>query len=59
MFHPNGNIAMVATAFVLQATIIGVRRHRVISPPKSELQPRSISYMMGSYFCCHHNHEQW
>ena len=30
MFHPNGNIAMVAAAFVLPATIIGVRRHRVI-----------------------------
>ena len=43
MCHPNGNIAMVAVAFVLQVTNIGVRRHRVIAPPKSELQPQSVS----------------
>ena len=42
MCHPNGNIAMVAAAFVLPATIIGVRHHRVIAQPKSELQPQSV-----------------
>jgi hypothetical protein len=43
MYHPNGNIAMVVAAFVLPATFIGVRRHRVIAQPKSELKPQSVS----------------
>ena len=41
MFHPNGNIAMVAAVFVLPAIVIGVRRHQRIAPPKGELQPVS------------------
>ncbi|MDP2239221.1 MAG: TRAP transporter fused permease subunit [Burkholderiales bacterium] len=41
MFHPDGNIAIVAAAFTLPATIYGVMRHRRIAPltGAGELQP--------------------
>jgi len=41
MFHPDGNMAMVAAAITLPATIYGVMRHRRIAPltGAGELQP--------------------
>jgi TRAP transporter 4TM/12TM fusion protein len=43
MFHPNDSVAMVAGVFVLPATILAVLRHRVVAPPKGELQPQPAS----------------
>jgi len=41
MFHPDGNMAIVAAAFTLPATIYGVMRHRRIAPltGAGKLQP--------------------
>jgi TRAP transporter 4TM/12TM fusion protein len=41
MFHPDDNMAMVAAAFTLPATIYGVMRHRKIAPltGAGQLQP--------------------
>ena len=43
MFHPDGDVAMVAAALALAATIYGVVRHRRIAPPVGgqQLQPAS------------------
>jgi TRAP transporter 4TM/12TM fusion protein len=39
MFHPDGTVALAMAAIVLPATVYGVKRHRMIAPPKSEPQP--------------------
>jgi TRAP transporter 4TM/12TM fusion protein len=39
MFHPDGTVSLAMAAIVLPATVYGVKRHRMIAPPKSELQP--------------------
>ncbi|MBN1104357.1 MAG: TRAP transporter permease [Deltaproteobacteria bacterium] len=39
MLHPDGNVALAVAVIVLPVTVWGVFRHRVISPPKGELQP--------------------
>jgi len=39
LFHPDGNMAIAAAAFVLPVTIYGVIRHGKIAGPKSGLQP--------------------
>lgn len=42
MLHPDGNVALAMAVFVLPATIIGVRRHRRIAPPKTGLQSQPV-----------------
>jgi len=37
MFHPDGTVSLAMAAIVLPATVYGVKRHRMIAPPKSEL----------------------
>jgi len=39
MFHPDGTVSLAMAAIVLPATVYGVKRHRMIAPPKSEPQP--------------------
>ena len=45
MFHPDGAVSLAMAVIVLPATVYGVRRHRLIAPPKSgsglSLQPAS------------------
>jgi len=43
MFHPDGNMAIVAAAFTLPATIYGVMRHRRIAPLKGGLQSLPVT----------------
>ncbi|MBI2316390.1 MAG: TRAP transporter permease [Betaproteobacteria bacterium] len=43
MFHPDTNMAIVAAAPTLAATIYGVIRHRAIAPPKGALQSQPAS----------------
>ena len=43
MFHPDGNVAIAAAAFVLPAMIYGVICHRRIAPPKGGLQSQPVS----------------
>ena len=39
MFHPDGKVSLMVAVIVLPATVYGVKRHRMIAPPKSEPQP--------------------
>jgi TRAP transporter 4TM/12TM fusion protein len=43
IFHPNGNVALIAGVIVLPMTIFGVKRHIRIAPPEAEgeYQPAS------------------
>jgi TRAP transporter 4TM/12TM fusion protein len=43
LFHPDGNVAVVAAAVVLPATIVGIWRHRLIAPQTGALQPHPVS----------------
>jgi TRAP-type uncharacterized transport system fused permease subunit len=38
LFHPDARVALAAAVVVLPATVLGVWRHRLISPPKHALQ---------------------
>ena len=40
LLHPNDKVAVAAAVFLLPATIYGIWRHRLVAPPKGELQPR-------------------
>ena len=43
LFHPDGNVAVAAAAVVLPATIVGIRRHRLIAPQTGALQSQPAS----------------
>jgi TRAP transporter 4TM/12TM fusion protein len=42
MFHPDGNVSLMVAVIVLPATVYGVKRHRMIAPPKSGVQPQPV-----------------
>jgi TRAP-type uncharacterized transport system fused permease subunit len=42
MFHPDGTVSLAMAAIVLPATVYGVKRHRMIAPPKSGLQSQPV-----------------
>jgi TRAP-type uncharacterized transport system fused permease subunit len=43
LFHPDGNVAVVAAAVVLPATMAGIWRHRLIAPRTGALQSQAVS----------------
>jgi hypothetical protein len=43
MFHPSGDVALVAAVIVLVWTVWGVIRHRKIGSPKSQVQLQPAS----------------
>jgi hypothetical protein len=40
LFHPSDNVALVCAVATLGLTVLGVRRHRLIAPPKSGFAPQ-------------------
>jgi hypothetical protein len=41
LFHPDGTVSLMVAVIVLPATVYGVKRHRLIAPPKSETQSQT------------------
>jgi TRAP-type uncharacterized transport system fused permease subunit len=42
LFHPGGNVSLMVAVIVLPATVYGVKRHRMIAPPKNGLQSQPV-----------------
>jgi len=42
MFHPDGKVSLMVAVIVLPATVYGVKRHRMIAPPKNGLQSQPV-----------------
>jgi TRAP transporter 4TM/12TM fusion protein len=42
MFHPDGTVSLMVAVIVLPATVYGVKRHRMIAPPKNGLPSQPV-----------------